>query len=169
MDPVRNPFQPGAGTRPPEFVGREAILNTASVGVQRAMRGRLGRSLMLLGLRGTGKTVLLNRLRTDAEAHRAITLSLEATEAGEFARRLYPELRTCLRQLSMSETAKDKAHKAMRALRSFAGGWTALRPKSGTTSSPWPNFPETGPTGRAMWRPNWENRRNGSARGGSPS
>lgn len=62
MDPTRNPFSPGAGARPPELAGREAIVESATIALQRIARGRQEKSQMLLGLRGVGKTVLLNRI-----------------------------------------------------------------------------------------------------------
>jgi Cdc6-like AAA superfamily ATPase len=62
MDDLRNPFAPNAGTPPPELAGRDAILAEAKTSVGRAMLGRDARALMLIGLRGTGKTVLLNRI-----------------------------------------------------------------------------------------------------------
>lgn len=81
MDPVRNPFAPGAGSRPPELAGREAILRDAQIAVQRASLGKPSRSQMLLGLRGVGKTVLLNKIEEMAEAAGHITSSIEAPEA----------------------------------------------------------------------------------------
>ncbi|WP_375211844.1 hypothetical protein [Aquabacterium sp.] len=64
MAPVRNPFAPGAGSRPPELAGREAILRDAEVAIQRAVIGKPSRSQMLLGLRGVGKTVLLSKIES---------------------------------------------------------------------------------------------------------
>ena len=60
MDPLRNPFSPGAGARPPELAGRESIIDAATLALERIRRGRQEKSQMLLGLRGVGKTVLLN-------------------------------------------------------------------------------------------------------------
>ena len=62
MDPTRNPFAPGAGARPPELAGREAIIEAAGIAIERIARGRQEKSQMLLGLRGVGKTVLLNQI-----------------------------------------------------------------------------------------------------------
>ena len=80
MDPVRNPFAPGAGSRPPELAGRESILDDAPVAVQRALLGKPSRSQMLLGLRGVGKTVLLNKIEELAENAGHLTSSIEAPE-----------------------------------------------------------------------------------------
>lgn len=60
MDQVRNPFNPGAGSQPPLLVGREAQIGAMTVAVRRLAIGRFERSVMLKGLRGVGKTVLLN-------------------------------------------------------------------------------------------------------------
>jgi Cdc6-like AAA superfamily ATPase len=62
MDPVRNPFAPGAGSRPPELAGRDDVLDSARTALQRVLRGKPAQSQMLLGLRGVGKTVLLNKI-----------------------------------------------------------------------------------------------------------
>ena len=59
MDPVRNPYSPGAGTPPPALVGRDAELRDFDIAIQRLGAGRSAKSLLLTGLRGVGKTVLL--------------------------------------------------------------------------------------------------------------
>jgi len=87
MDAVRNPFAPGAGSRPPELAGRETILQDAQTAIQRALLGKPSRSQMLLGLRGVGKTVLLNKIEEMAEAAGHLASSIEAPEGkplGEF-------------------------------------------------------------------------------------
>jgi hypothetical protein len=120
MDPVRNPFAPGAGSRPPELAGRESILDDAHVAVQRALLGKPSRSQMLLGLRGVGKTVLLNKIEELAENAGHLTSSIEAPEGKSLSELLVPKINQVLRKLSTSEKAKVKAHQALRALRSFA-------------------------------------------------
>ena len=67
MDPVRNPFAPGAGTRPPELAGRDELVERAAVALDRIALGRPARSFILYGLRGTGKTVLLGEIRRDGD------------------------------------------------------------------------------------------------------
>jgi len=62
MDPTQNPFAPGAGTQPPELAGRQDIVEGATVALGRVLLGKPARSQMLLGLRGVGKTVLLNKI-----------------------------------------------------------------------------------------------------------
>ena len=93
MDPTRNPFTPGAGARPPELAGREAIIESATIAIQRIARGRQEKSQMLLGLRGVGKTVLLNRIGQIAEDMGAIVVSLEAPEGQRLAAYLAPALK----------------------------------------------------------------------------
>jgi hypothetical protein len=120
MDPVRNPFAPGAGSQPPELAGRDAIISDVKTALQRVLLGRHDRSQILLGLRGTGKTVLLNRIEQLAQGYGHLTAFIEAPEGIPLAQLLYPKIHQVLRQLSLIENARDTAHKAMRALRSFA-------------------------------------------------
>jgi hypothetical protein len=120
MDAVRNPFAPGAGSQPPELAGRDLILEEAEVALQRVIMGRHDRSQILLGLRGTGKTVLLNAIETRARDHGHITSFIEAPEQGRLAEQLYPKLHQALRKLSGIDAAKAAAHAGLRALRGFA-------------------------------------------------
>ncbi|MBP8874353.1 MAG: ATP-binding protein, partial [Polaromonas sp.] len=68
MDPRDNPFAPGAGSQPPELAGREKVIQEVSDALYRIRNGRAAKSILMVGLRGVGKTVLLNRLKNDAEA-----------------------------------------------------------------------------------------------------
>jgi AAA ATPase domain len=120
MDAVRNPFAPGAGSRPPELAGRETILQDAQIAIKRALLGKPCRSQMLLGLRGVGKTVLLNKIEELAQAEDHITSSIEAPEGKALSELLVPRINQVLRKLATSENAKAKAHQALKALRSFA-------------------------------------------------
>lgn len=119
MDPVRNPFAPGAGNNPPELAGREAILQAAEIEIQRALLGKSNRSQMLLGLRGVGKTVLLNKIEDKAHAEGHITSSIEAPENRPLSELLVPKIYQALCKLSTSERGKAMAIRAMRALSSF--------------------------------------------------
>lgn len=121
MDPVRNPFAPGAGSQPPELAGRDDIVTAADIALQRVLLGRHDRSQILLGLRGTGKTVLLNKIEQMAEAHGHVTSFVEAPEHRSLAQLLYPKIHRILRSLSLIEGARAAAHAAMKALQSFAG------------------------------------------------
>lgn len=120
MDPVRNPFAPGAGSQPPELAGRDDIITNADVALQRVLQAKSAQSQILLGLRGVGKTVLLNKIETIAEERGYLTSLLEAPEDRPLPALLYPMLQQTLRKLSLSETAKAAAYFGMRALRSFA-------------------------------------------------
>jgi hypothetical protein len=120
MDPVKNPFAPGAGSRPPELAGRQLIIEDARVAVDRALLGKLSRSQMFLGLRGVGKTVLLNAVENMANERGHLTSSIEAPENKPLGELLLPRVHQVLRKLSLVGNAKTKAHDALRALRSFA-------------------------------------------------
>jgi hypothetical protein len=123
MDPVRNPFAPGAGSQPPELAGRAEIISAADTALQRILLGRPTQSQMLLGLRGVGKTVLLNKIEQIAESHRYITSFIEAPEDRDLVDLLYPKIHQALRKLYMNEKAKAASHAALRALRSFASAF----------------------------------------------
>ena len=82
MDPVANPFNPGAGTRPPALVGREGQIDAMDVTLQRLLRGTNGQSQMLTGLRGVGKTVLLNEFEESALSHGYFHEHIEVGEDG---------------------------------------------------------------------------------------
>src|SRR5262245_49043739 len=121
MDSVQNPFAPGAGSKPPELAGREEILLDAKVAIERATAGRPSRGMLLLGLRGVGKTVLLNEIqRMATESGENISLFLEAPEGRSLVEMLVPALRKALLQLSKKERAEARAKKALSALRNFA-------------------------------------------------
>ncbi|KQS67920.1 AAA family ATPase [Rhizobium sp. Leaf371] len=143
MDEVRNPFAPGAGTQPPELAGRDGIIKDVRIALQRAVLGRNSRSQMLLGLRGVGKTVLLNRIQEMAEDEGHLTSFIEAPEGNRIVDLLYPKLVQVLRKLSLTEKAKASAHSGLRALRGFAGAFKveigdisiSVDPESGTADS----------------------------------
>lgn len=120
MDPVSNPFAPGAGTPPPELAGRDDVREAVRIALERVRRGRPTKSVLMVGLRGVGKTVLLDRMRDDAEAAGIQTVRLEAPEARSLPALLAPELRQALLRLSRLERAKTLAERALRALAGFA-------------------------------------------------
>jgi hypothetical protein len=120
MDPIQNPFAPGAGSRPPQLAGRDPIIDNASVALKRIRIGRHAKSQMLLGLRGVGKTVLLNRIGEIAIDDGYLTSVIEAPEGNTLAEMLAPQLRVLLFRLSGSEKARVLANRAMSTLRSFA-------------------------------------------------
>lgn len=121
MDPVRNPYAPGAGSPPPELAGRSDILQDIDIRLQRLRRGRPAKSIMLVGLRGVGKTVLLDQLRRDAESEGIQTVRVEAPEGRSLPALLAPALRLALLKLSQKEAAKDYAIRGLKALAGFVG------------------------------------------------
>lgn len=126
MDPIRNPFAPGAGTAPPELVGRDELIETVRIAVERTRRGLATKSVLMVGLRGVGKTVLLDRMRENASGSAVETLRIEAPESRSLPALLAPELRLTLLRLSRQAQAKDLASRALRGLAGFVG---ALRVK----------------------------------------
>ncbi len=119
MDPIRNPFAPGAGTPPPELAGRAELRESLRIALERAKIGRPAKSAMLVGLRGVGKTVLLDRVREDAEAAGIHTVRIEAPEGRSLPALLAPQLRQALLRLSQVENAKEFAVRGLRALAGF--------------------------------------------------
>jgi predicted transcriptional regulator len=120
MDPITNPFAPGAGAPPPELAGRGELLEAARIALERARRGLPAKSMLMVGLRGVGKTVLLDRMRAEAEQRGAYTVRVEAPEDRSLPAILAPELRIALLRLSRTERAKDAAQRALRGLAGFA-------------------------------------------------
>ena len=120
MDPVTNPYSPGAGTPPPELVGRDVLREAARVAVERNRRGMPAKSLLMVGLRGVGKTVLLDSMRDAAEGTGIHTLRIEAPEGRSLPAMLAPQLRQALLRLSRNDRAKAFAQRGLRALAGFA-------------------------------------------------
>ena len=120
MDAIRNPYAPGAGSPPPELAGRDEVREIVRIALERTKISRPSKSVLMVGLRGVGKTVLLDRMREDAENEGAYTLRIEAPEGRSLPAILAPKLRLVLLQLSNKESAKDKAQRALRGLAGFA-------------------------------------------------
>jgi len=121
MGPIRNPYPPGAGTPPPELAGRDEIRETARIALERARIGRASKSLLIVGLRGVGKAVLLDRVREDADARGIYVLGIEASESRSLPSILAPHLCTALLKLSNREDARHLAQRGLRALAGLAG------------------------------------------------
>ncbi|HEX8363034.1 MAG TPA: ATP-binding protein [Longimicrobium sp.] len=123
MDRANNPFAPGAGHQPPELAGRDKIIEDASVSLARIIKGRPDRGHILLGLRGVGKTVLLNRIEKIALELGYHVVLIEAPEEKPLADLLLPRLKAILIKLSRHERAKDLALRGLGVLRSFASAF----------------------------------------------
>ena len=122
MDAIKNPFSPGAGSPPPELVGREGILEQARVLLGRVKEKRPEKSLLLTGLRGVGKTVLLNEIERLAAKTGYRTVPLEAHEDKALAAMLVPPLRKLLFELDRAAGAGDKAKRGLAVLKGFMNG-----------------------------------------------
>ncbi len=121
MDPRDNPYVPGAGTPPPQLAGRHEVLERAEVALTRIQRRRPSKSLIVVGLRGVGKTVLLVRFQRQAEALGYQVALIEAHEGKRLPELVVPALRKLLLNLSITAAAGDKGRRALRVLRSFMG------------------------------------------------
>lgn len=123
MNRAKNPFAPGAGHQPPELAGRDRIIEDASVALARILKGRPDRGHLLLGLRGVGKTVLLNRIEKIAREVGYHVVFIEAPEEKSLAELLLPQMKAILIKLSRQEQAKDLALRGLGILRSFASAF----------------------------------------------
>ena len=119
MDPRTNPYAPGAGTLPPELAGRDEILEKAAIALDRFRHGLSARSLLLVGLRGVGKTVLLTRIAQESEARGFIVVQIEAPEKRSLPALLIPPLRTAMLKVDRVATAGNLAKKALQVLGGF--------------------------------------------------
>jgi hypothetical protein len=121
MDPVTNPFVPGAGTAPAELAGRDSLIEQLRIALVRAQAGRPARSLVAVGLRGVGKTVLLNRAQIMAEQLDHLTIYIEAQESRALPGLIAPGLRKALLTLDRAGAANAIVKRALRGLRAFVG------------------------------------------------
>lgn len=122
MDPIRNPYAPGAGTPPPELTGREALIERARILFARIEAGRSEKSFIAVGLRGVGKTVLLSRIAEMAEAKAFRVCLFEAREGKRLAELLIPQLRRVLLELDRRGQLSEQVKRGLRILKSFVGG-----------------------------------------------
>ncbi|WP_411833113.1 AAA family ATPase [Pseudoxanthomonas mexicana] len=124
MDEYRNPFNPGAGVSPPELAGRAEVIQQAVIALERTKRGRHSKSLMVLGLRGVGKTVLLNEIAKQANSRGYLTEMIEARDGDDLRQMLQQAMRRILLALDRSEQTVEAVKKGLRVLRSFLGNVT---------------------------------------------
>jgi len=141
MNPLTNPFSPGAGNQPPELAGRGELLRKAEVLLARVKAGRSEQSMFMVGLRGVGKTVLLNRVRETAESQGYQALLIEAHESKPLPLLLLPPLRQTLFTLDRMQNVSQKVKRGMRVLRSFIG---SVKVKVGEAEFGLDIDPETG-------------------------
>lgn len=120
MDPVRNPYSPGAGTRPPALVGRDKQLSDLDVALQRLLLGRDGRGQLLTGLRGVGKTVLLNEFERIADGRGFFHAHIEVAEDGRLPGRMAAALRVVLLQMDARRRIGERARRALGILKAFS-------------------------------------------------
>lgn len=128
MDSIRNPFNPGAGSRPPAFVGRDAEIEEIRIAIERLSIGRSARSMMLTGLRGVGKTVLLQEFRSLGETRTPgwVCRPLEATGGMKLASAMADLVRKVLLRLSPSRDLTRRVRQALGVLKSFQMRWNLL-------------------------------------------
>lgn len=124
MDKNINPFNPGAGVSPPELAGRSEVLGTALTALTRVQRGKHAKSLLVLGLRGVGKTVLLNQIKDRAVKMGYLAEMQEAHDGAELKQLLIPVLRRLLLRLDRLQNTVEAVKKGIRVLRSFIGNIT---------------------------------------------
>lgn len=121
MDPIKNPFSPGAGSPPPELVGRDPVLEQARILLGRVKQKKPEKSMLLTGLRGVGKTVLLNEIKRMADGDGYRTISIEAHEGKALGTLIAPYLRSLLYDLDRIAGTGDKVKRGLSVLRSFIG------------------------------------------------
>ena len=121
MDPIKNPFSPGAGAPPPELVGRDEVLEQSRILLGRIKRKRPEKSILLTGLRGVGKTVLINEMERMAQAEEYRTILIEAHENKSLGVLLVPHLMRLLYELDRLAGAGDKVRRGLAVLKSFIG------------------------------------------------
>ncbi len=141
MNPLTNPFSPGAGNQPPALAGRGELLQRLEILLARIKAGRSEQSMLMVGLRGVGKTVLLNRVREMAEAQGYQAILIEAHENKSLPLLLLPPLRQTLFALDRLQNVSQKVKRGLRVLRSFIG---AVKVKMGDAEFGLDIDPETG-------------------------
>lgn len=144
MDRRNNPYAPGAGLQPPELAGRDRLIEDASTDMDRLLDHRPVKGMMLLGLRGVGKTVVLNRLWRTAADKGIHTTKVEAPEGGALPQLLAPELRRILYALDLQVTATHRIREAAAALRNFVSVFKVKIGEVGLGIEPTPGYADTG-------------------------
>jgi AAA ATPase domain len=143
MDSRRNPYAPGAGSPPPILAGRDDLVRNAELALDRVRNGRHSKSFIAVGLRGVGKTVVLNKVQALADAQGYRSVYIEAHDDMRLADALVKALRPMLLRLDRAAGVKDAAERALGALRSFASAFKVeiqgmsfgVTPEEGTADS----------------------------------
>ncbi|MEZ5994255.1 MAG: ATP-binding protein [Hyphomonadaceae bacterium] len=123
MKSAHNPYNPGAGTPPPELAGRDPLIEQARIAIERVKAGRPSKSFVMLGLRGVGKTVLLNEFEQQAESFACQTAMIETDPDKTLAAQLAPQLHRILLRLDRIKKAGADLNNAFGVLRAFAGAF----------------------------------------------
>lgn len=121
MNPINNPFSPGAGSPPPELVGRDEVIEQARILLGRIRSKKAEKSLLLTGLRGVGKTVLLNEMERIAKNEGYHCILVEAQEGKPLSTLLAPHIRTLLFELDRKARMGNKVRRGLGVLKSFVG------------------------------------------------
>lgn len=121
MKTIANPFAPGAGAPPPELAGRDSILNDATLAIQRNKSGKSARSFIYVGLRGVGKTVLLNEVQAIAEREDALTDFIEVSKNEPLSVVIIATMRAALLKLDRLKGVNEKVKQGLRVLKGFVG------------------------------------------------
>ncbi len=122
MDPIQNPYAPGAGTPPPSLMGRDQLLRQADILFARTLAKKPEKSIIMTGLRGVGKTVLLNKMEQIASDRGYRCITIECSVEQSLTKTLTPQLRRYLFELDRMEGVKEKVKRGLMTLRSFMNG-----------------------------------------------
>lgn len=144
MNPIRNPFSPGAGSPPPELVGRDDVMEASRILLGRTLLRRSEKSIIMVGLRGVGKTVLLNRMRSIAQQEGYKTVLIEAQEGRPFASALVPALKNLLYEMKLSAQAGEWVRRSLVLLRNYIGTLKISYGDFGIDLEPMPGIADTG-------------------------
>jgi len=154
VDPIRNPYTPGAGSRPQALVGRDALIDAMDVNLQRILAGRNDQSQLLTGLRGVGKTVLLNEFEERAAARGYFHEHIEVSEEGSLAPALAAALRRVLLEMDAKRRLGDSLRRAFGVLKAFSLRYPAA-PSSTSTWTPCSALPIPGISRRTSPVSSW--------------
>jgi hypothetical protein len=120
MDPRKNPYSPGAGTKPPALVGRDSQIESFDILLERLENRYSEQSMIFTGIRGVGKTVLLDVFREKAENRRWATIEWEVEKSGDFNTKIASQIRRALLQIAPKAKWSDRARRAAAILKSFS-------------------------------------------------